>query len=112
MKNGKVQAKDIQDQPILEYLAKFQGQWTSLWNGYFKGREDELHMGKKIGIVNDVYYAMPEGTPKKVALAKMKSLHKKGLVGGCTCGCRGDFEITDLGLELIGQERTKRYTGY
>ncbi len=62
--------------------------------------------------MNDVYYAMPKDTPPKVALAKMKALHKRGFVGGCTCGCRGDFEITDKGLEFIGKERTKPYSGY
>lgn len=98
-----MQAKDISDQIVLEYLAKLQGQWTSLWSGHFKNEDDS---------VNDVYYAMPEGTPPKVALAKMRSLFKRGLVGGCPCGCRGDFEITDKGLELIGQPRTKAYTGY
>lgn len=98
-----MQAKDVSDKTILEYLSLFQGQWTSLWNGHFKNSPDP---------VNDVYYAMPPNTPTKVALAKMKSLYKRGLVGGCACGCRGDFEITDKGLEFIGQKRIKQYTGY
>ena len=28
------------------------------------------------------------------------------LVTGCDCGCRGDYEITDKGLEIIGAKRT------
>jgi hypothetical protein len=110
-----MKASDISDKSVLEYLAQFQGQWTSLWNGYFKGRENQEHpsgSGRLIGVVNDVYYAMPEGTPDKVALAKMRALVRRGLSGGCDCGCRGDFEITDKGLALIGQTRTKAYTGY
>lgn len=98
MKSG-----DIPDKDVLEYLAKYQGRWTCLWNGYFKEKDPS---------VPDVYYSMPEGTPSKVALAKMKSLYKRGLIGGCPCGCRGDFEITDKGLERIGQTRTAEYTGY
>lgn len=98
-----MKASDISDKAVLEYLAQFQSQWTGLWYGYFKGKDDT---------VNDVYYSMPEGTPEKVALAKMKALYKRGFVGGCTCGCRGDFEITDKGLAFIGQERKKYYSGY
>ena len=36
---------------------------------------------------------VPTDTPEKVALAKMRSLIKRGLVDGCPCGCRGDFEL-------------------
>lgn len=110
-----MQCKDIPDADILNYLYELQGQWTSLWCGHFKGKEDKEHppgSGRLIGYVNDVYYAMPEGTPEKLALAKMKQLHKRGLVGGCPCGCRGDFEITDRGIEFIGKKRFKPYNGY
>lgn len=31
--------------------------------------------------------------PPKVIRAKLKSLIKRGLVDGCVCGCRGDFEV-------------------
>ena len=49
---------------------------------------------------------------EKIWLAKMKSMIRRGLSGGCDCGCRGDYEITDKGLELIGEKRTKQYNGY
>lgn len=92
-----MQVKDIQDKPILEFLAKHQGEWSTWGTGY--------HMPT-------VQDAMPPGTPKKLQLAKMRSLHKRGLVGGCTCGCRGDWEITNKGLELAGLPRTTEYNGY
>lgn len=98
-----MKTSDIPERPILEYLADRQGKWTCLWGGSFKDSDPEYP---------DVYYAMPEGTPYKLALSKMRSLHRRGLVGGCPCGCRGDFEITDKGLSVIGRERTKPYTGY
>ncbi len=49
---------------------------------------------------------MPENkaiffAPKKLILAKMSQLIKKGLINGCTCGCRGDFEITPKGEEYL-----------
>lgn len=108
-----VRKKNLADvMSVLDFLYKFQGEWTSLWNGHFKGRDDEMHCGKKIGFVNDVFYAMPAGTTPRRALAVMRYLHFRGLVGGCPCGCRGDFEITDRGLALLGRARFTDYTGY
>ncbi len=48
----------------------------------------------------------------KLQRAKMTMLMNRGLIGGCDCGCRGDYEITNKGLALIGVERTKPYSGY
>lgn len=31
--------------------------------------------------------------PWKVVLAKARSLIRRGLIDGCSCGCRGDFEV-------------------
>lgn len=45
-----------------------------------------------------VMNAMP-GIPRKLALSKMRSLIKRGLVSGCACGCRGDFELTLKGKD-------------
>lgn len=79
-----MQAKDVPDLPVLEFLAALGtcGNWYE-------------------GCDNSVLNAMPDGTPAKVALAKMRSLIKRGLVSGCPCGCRGDFEITQKGSDSI-----------
>lgn len=82
-----MQAKHVPDRPVLEFLASNQGHWCFL------------------GGTPDLLTAMPEGTPRKVALAKMRSLINRGLVSGCPCGCRGDFEITPKGLLAIRPER-------
>ncbi len=58
-------------------------------------------------VMPTVHDAMPPGTPEKVQLAKMRQLHRRGLVSGCACGCRGDWEITDTGLAFVGMERTR-----
>lgn len=97
-----MQAKDISDLDVLNYLYDKQGSWTFLLYGSLKDIRD----------IADVYYAMPPGTPHKVALAKMRALHKRGLVGGCPCGCRGDFEITDKGLQFLNKPRIKKYSSY
>jgi hypothetical protein len=39
--------------------------------------------------------------PPKVVMAKLKSLTRRGLLAGCTCGCRGDFQITQRGKDMI-----------
>jgi hypothetical protein len=93
----KIQAKHLLDEVILRELAKHQGKWMG-WSS------------------NDPTYNIKMTTypdvPDKVWLAKMKSIMKRGLSGGCDCGCRGDYEITDKGLELIGEKRTVTYNGY
>ena len=39
--------------------------------------------------------------PPKVVLAKLRALNKRGLLDGCTCGCRGDWEMTEAGREFL-----------
>lgn len=86
-----MQAKDIPEIPILQTLAK-------------ADRPMNWYVGEKIE--NSITMAaMPENTPTKVALAKMRSLIKRKLVNGCPCGCRGDFIITMLGRKYL-QERS------
>ncbi len=92
-----MKASDISDSDVLTFLAKHQGRWST--HG----------IGHSMPTVQD---AMPHGTPVKVQLAKMRALYKRGYVSGCPCGCRGDWEITDEGLNHIGQVRTARFTGY
>jgi hypothetical protein len=31
--------------------------------------------------------------PEKIVRAKARALVRRRLIDGCTCGCRGDFEI-------------------
>ena len=76
-----MKCKDIPDRPILEFLAQRQG----IQNTWFLGYE------------GDVRIAMPKDTPDKLILGKMRILIRSGLVDGCACGCRGDFEITEKG---------------
>jgi hypothetical protein len=95
-----MQCKDIPDLPVLVFLTQLpflavaigdkpvQRWGTWVWGDDFKPD-------------NSVIHAMPAGTPPKLALAKMKSLIKRGLVDGCGCGCRGDFEITGRGRQAV-----------
>lgn len=92
-----MQCKDVPTDDVLRFLAQHQGRWSTWGEGY------------SMPTVRD---AMPPGTPAKLQLTKMRTLWRRDLVGGCPCGCRGDWEITDKGLAQIGVARTTRYTGY
>lgn len=90
-----MQAKNVPDIPVLKFLESLNGHWAN-WVGLETERDFEpMFRGRS------VLHAMPEGTLPKVALAKMRSLMKRGFVKGCSCGCRGDFEITQEGLQFI-----------
>lgn len=80
-----MQCKDIPDAPVLAFLANLNGVWA-FWTG-----NDE----------RDIRWAMPVEAPQKLRHAKMKMLIKRGLVGGCDCGCRGDFVITEKGRAAL-----------
>ena len=81
-----MQCKDIPTRPILEFLLQHKGHWC---NWYF-------------GDERDVRQVMPEHIPhEKLIIAKMRSLMRRGLVEGCGCGCRGDFEITAKGEQYL-----------
>jgi hypothetical protein len=45
--------------------------------------------------------AMP-GMPPAVVAAKLSRLMHRGMVTGCDCGCRGDWELTAKGREHAG----------
>ncbi len=95
-----MQCKDIPDTPILQFLASFPVAMTDgLYGGPWEAPWATLHSD----FPNSVRNAMPCGVPDKLALAKMRSLIRRGLVQGCYCGCRGDFELTKKGREWLGR---------
>ena len=90
MKKGRMQAKDLDDRKVLaavEKLAHADGpyvvtkpHWVMAWD-----------LEKELGI---------EETGR-LLLAKCGALIRKGLLSGCACGCRGDFELTPNGKALL-----------
>lgn len=42
--------------------------------------------------------ALHLGMPEKVVRAKCASMIRRGLITGCACGCRGDFEKVEKKL--------------
>lgn len=99
MKKG-LQAKHISDRDVLAFLYKHREHWCT-WGDY-------------LGYMPTVQDAMPAGAPVKVQRAKMAQLIKRGLANGCTCGCRGDYEITAKGIEWLktgGEKDTSNESG-
>jgi hypothetical protein len=87
---------DIPDGPILRLLANlppYENGRRRTWGNWC------------FGDGGDVRSVMPPLPSDKLALAKMRQMIRRGVVGGCPCGCRGDFEITDKGrAELVALE--------
>ncbi len=86
-----MKAADVPERPVLEFLEKHEGLCT--WGE-----------GYSMPTVAD---AMPPGTPPKVQLAKMAALMRRGLVTGCDCGCRGDFELSAKGLQELHKPKER-----
>ncbi len=75
-----VQAKDISDAQIMDAQAAVRGRygvdrWATTW-------DIQAHLSQ---------------FPPKVVLAKLRSARKRGLLNGCACGCRGDWEVMIVG---------------
>lgn len=69
-------ASDISEERVVSAILAVRGRhgvphWATLW---------------------DVQEHLKE-FPPKVVLAKLKRMVKSGRITGCTCGCRGDFEV-------------------
>jgi len=80
--NGRMQCKDIDDAALLRFIANKQrelGMWVCVWD------------------LEPPYSDLPGNLFR----AKMGQLMKRGLITGCNCGCRGDYEITDKGREYL-----------
>jgi hypothetical protein len=92
-----MQCKDIPDAPVLAFLNNLPVPWT--WGTWFWSDDYKPE--------NSVLNVMPPGTPEKLALAKMRRLMQRGLVDGCDCGCRGDFELTPKGRLWLAQASPK-----
>lgn len=93
------QCKHIQERPILEFVWDVNNQ--DKWANWCFGNE------------HDVRQAFPDGyeTPDNLVLAKMRKLFDRGLIDGCSCGCRGDYHVTLKGCEFIDRPKHRRFFG-
>lgn len=85
------QCKDIPDLPVVQFITLMDGAWgTWCWSD-------------KRDMTNSVAPLFPADIPDKLLLAKMGSLIRRGLIDGCPCGCRGDYEATDKGRAFVAE---------
>jgi hypothetical protein len=82
MKNGRLQAKDIPDQVVIDAVVSQYGVHGG--NGPNNGLASSS--------LWDVQRVLSD-YPPKVVLAKLASLIERGMLDGCACGCRGDFAV-------------------
>lgn len=75
-----VQAKDITDDAFIAAVQEVSRRTAAAW-------------GHKDAWANRFDVAEELGMPEKVVLAKARAIIKKGRMEGCTCGCRGDFDL-------------------
>jgi hypothetical protein len=102
MKNGRLQCKDIPNEAFLEAVRQVceirKMNWAMRWEvGAVLAGHPELvrpSAGFPYGIIVQVDWE--ELFPQKLVIAKARKLMRRGLLEGCDCGCRGDFELTDL----------------
>ena len=92
---------------LLNVFADHQGQWTFMnddgllrWFNWETTNEEE-NSSILVGLDRD-----------EVLKLFVELVEEDEYLGGCPCGCRGDFDITDKGLSYIGRERVKAYRGY
>lgn len=79
-----MQCKDIPEIPILRFLDGL-GRWGTTFRGFD----------------NSVQRAMPYGVCDRLAIAKMATMKRRGLVDGCECGCRGDWVLAEGGRRKL-----------
>jgi hypothetical protein len=107
-----VKAADITDETFIEAVAAALAirpsvLGASLWDvsAVLDGRLDYVR-ATAAARTRDECPDMPEPVvPLKVVLAKARKLIRRGLLTGCACGCRGEFEVVDLAAEAEAAER-------
>lgn len=79
---------DLDTQAILRFLKQHKGEWVTWWRDGGGG-------------MPTIAEIIPGHVPEKLLLAKLDKLRRKKLITGCSCGCRGDFEITPAGESFL-----------
>jgi len=101
----KIRCKDIPDLPILQFLELIRQKHIIC--AYYHCGALNVHAAYAgltfPGFPSFVGHAFPDHArdQPKLILAKMGKLIAKGLITGCTCGCRGDFQITEKGIQYL-----------
>jgi len=77
----RMQCKDIPDAVLLDAIRRTPGTSSANWRMRW---DVQAEVEVAVGLV-----------PENLFLAKMRRLLARGLVGGCDCGCRGDYHLPE-----------------
>lgn len=105
MKNGRFQAKDIDDSFFLRCVDYAQTYHAAVpWQPetLLRRRTGERARWPVWVLTWNLDCLMPM-FPPEVILAKASALLRRGLIVGCDCGCRGDFSLTVDGARFLRQ---------
>lgn len=81
-----VQAKDIPDEVFIAAVATCSVRQAQEW-----GHADAW--SNRMDVTAELSQVLGVEVPWKVTIAKAAKLIKRGLMDGCACGCRGDFDL-------------------
>lgn len=87
-------------------------QSMAMSRGDYRGRDASVDMtypksGVGSVIVWDFYTLLPT-IPDYLIDKKLSNMLRKGLLEGCDCGCRGDYQLTEKGLERLRELCVRR----
>ena len=109
-----MKASDIPDKVVLDIVSEYnEGRYPDEVIKDVSGRVPPLPdyiypAHETLANWMDIADRLPE-YPPKVVIAKCRSLIKRGLMHGCTCGCRGDFYL--CGDQVFDNARVNLVTG-
>jgi hypothetical protein len=89
-----IQAKHLTDEVFLAVVDRLRREaamrpgWPDPVVRYSTGKYD----GSPWVMIFDLWKAFPD-VPEKVVMAKFRILERRGILDGCSCGCRGDIQI-------------------
>lgn len=113
LRKPKIQAKHIPAEFLLDMIDHLvaipqMSTWRPLYYAIPKEPNHTLYVYAQNALCStQIFNVWPE-IPDKVINAKLANLIKKGLVDGCTCGCRGDFHLTDEGRVALAKFRSEQ----
>jgi hypothetical protein len=88
---------DMPDLPLVEFVVALDGAWgTWCWSDT-----------PDFDWNNSVAPLFPPDTPWKLIHKKMARLIERGIIEGCPCPCRGDYEMTEASLRFLAEESAK-----
>ncbi len=82
-----IQAKDIDEDVLLAYLRRAPGEW----HFHLDPRKRDMGDPTDFRFLHNAFPGVE--IPEKVLHAKLSSMLRRGLIHGCSCGCRGDWHV-------------------